>query len=160
LDQSFAWDANTEPDLAGYYIYYKNDTSGAPYNGTGAVEGNSPIQIPLTSLNDPSNPVYTLHDLSDTRTVYFVSTTYDIYGNEGGFSNELYVIGDESGLFTSCSGDFTPDGDVDSADLIVFLNAHANGDLTADLNSSGVVDAEDLTIFSSEFGRTDCQVDE
>jgi len=60
----------------------------------------------------------------------------------------------------SCSGDFTPDGDVDSSDLSVFLDAYANGDLTADLNSSGVEDAEDLTIFSSEFGRTDCQVDE
>ena len=32
---TLAWSANTESDLAGYYIYYKSGTSGAPYNGTG-----------------------------------------------------------------------------------------------------------------------------
>ena len=88
-DSGFAWDANTEPDLAGYKIYYKNGVSGAPYNGIGAVEGNSPILIPVTSLSDPKNPVYTIHGLSDTETFSFVITAYDIYGNESGFSNEL-----------------------------------------------------------------------
>lgn len=89
FDSGFAWDANTEPDLAGYYIYYKTDVSGAPYNGTGADEGNSPIQIPITSLSDPANPVFTIHGLSDTETYFFVITAYDTAGNEGGFSNEL-----------------------------------------------------------------------
>ena len=89
FDRSFAWDTNTEPDLAGYHIYYKIGTPGEPYNGTGAVEGNSPIQIPLTSLNDPANPEYTLHGLSDSGTFYFVATAYNIYGNESDYSNEL-----------------------------------------------------------------------
>jgi hypothetical protein len=69
-DAGFAWDANNEPDLAGYKIYYKNGVSGFPYNGTGAVEGSSPIQIPIASLSDPKNPVYTLHGLSDTGTFF------------------------------------------------------------------------------------------
>ena len=89
FDRSFAWDANTEPDMAGYNIYYKNGVSGAPYDGTGADEGNSPIQIPLASLIDPENPEYTLHGLRDFGTFYFVITAYDIYGNESGFSIEL-----------------------------------------------------------------------
>jgi hypothetical protein len=89
FDRSFAWDKNTESDLAGYYIYYKNSSSGAPYDGTGAVEGNSPIKIPLASLNDPENPEYTIHDLSDTGTFYFVATAYDIYDNESEYSNVL-----------------------------------------------------------------------
>jgi hypothetical protein len=89
FDRSFAWDANTEPDLAGYYIYYKNSSSGAPYNGTGADEGNSPIKIPFASLNDPEHPEYTIHDLSDTETFYFVATAYDIYNNESDYSNVL-----------------------------------------------------------------------
>ena len=89
FDRSFAWDANTEPDLAGYYIHYKNGASGAPYDGIGANEGNSPIQIPLTSLLDPANPEYTLHGLSDAGTFYFVATAYDIYGNESDYSNVL-----------------------------------------------------------------------
>jgi hypothetical protein len=89
FDRSFAWDKNTEPDLAGYYIYYKNSSSGAPYNGTGADEGDSPIKIPFASLNDPEHPEYTIHDLSDTETFYFVATAYDIYNNESDYSNVL-----------------------------------------------------------------------
>jgi hypothetical protein len=89
FDRSFAWDKNTEPDIAGYYIYYKNGSSGAPYNGTGAEEGNSPIQIPVASLNDPDNPQFTIHGLSGTGTFYFVATTYDTSGNESGYSAEL-----------------------------------------------------------------------
>jgi len=89
LDRSFAWDKNTEPDLAGYYIYYKNGSSGAPYNGIGAYEGDSPIKIPLASLNDPGNPEYIIHNLSGTGTFYFVATAYDIYDNESGYSAEL-----------------------------------------------------------------------
>ena len=89
FDRSFAWDANTEPDLAGYNIYYKDGNSGTPYDGTGADEGNSPIQIPIASLNDPENPEYTIHGLSDTETYFFVITAYDIFGNESDFSNEL-----------------------------------------------------------------------
>lgn len=87
--QSFAWDANTEPDLAGYRIYYKNGASGEPYAGTGAVEGSSPVQIPLASLSNPANPEFTLHGLSGTGTFYFAATAYDIYGNESAYSNVL-----------------------------------------------------------------------
>jgi hypothetical protein len=89
FDRSFAWDANTEPDLAGYRIYYKNGDFVASYNGTGAIEGNSPIEIPLANLNDPENPEYTLHGLSDAGTFYFVATAYDIYDNESDYSNVL-----------------------------------------------------------------------
>ena len=89
FDRSFAWDANTEPDLAGYRIYYKTGGAGALYDGTGANEGNSPIQISLASLDDPENPEYTLHGLSDAETFYFVATAYDIYGNESDYSNVL-----------------------------------------------------------------------
>ena len=52
-------------------------------------EGDSPIKIPLASLNDPENPEYTIHDLSGTGTFYFVATAYDIYDNESGYSAEL-----------------------------------------------------------------------
>jgi len=89
FDRSFAWDANTEPDIAGYRIYYKIGVSGPPYDGIGANEGDSPIQITLANLNDPANPEFTLHGLSGTGTSRFVSTAYDIYGNESNFSNEL-----------------------------------------------------------------------
>ena len=88
-DVTLAWTGNAESDLAGYYIYYKSGTSGAPYNGTGVDEGDSPIKIPLGVFADPSNPEYTLHGLSDTKTSYLVLTAYDSEDNESGFSNEV-----------------------------------------------------------------------
>jgi len=88
-DITLAWIANTEPDLAGYYIYYKTGTSGAPYNGTEVDEGDSPIKVPLGVFADPSNPEYTLHGLSDTKTTYLVLTAYDSEDNESAYSNEV-----------------------------------------------------------------------
>ncbi|MBW2319544.1 MAG: hypothetical protein JRF31_01545, partial [Deltaproteobacteria bacterium] len=88
-DITLAWSSNSEPDLSGYYIYYKTGSSGAPYNGTGAVEGNSPIQVPLADFDNPAYPEYTIHGISDTETTYFVLTAYDMDGNESGYSNEV-----------------------------------------------------------------------
>ncbi|MBW2247571.1 MAG: hypothetical protein JRF62_10330 [Deltaproteobacteria bacterium] len=88
-DVTLAWGSNSEADLGGYFIYYKTGASGAPYNGTGAVEGNSPIQVPLSELDNPAFPEYTIHGLSDTETTYFVLTAYDTDGNESGYSNEV-----------------------------------------------------------------------
>jgi len=89
---TLGWDANTETHLAGYYIYYyyKTGSPGAPYNGTGAFEGPSPIQVPKENLLNPNNPEYVIHGLSDTETTYFALTAYDTGGNESGYSNEVF----------------------------------------------------------------------
>jgi len=57
---------------------------------------------------------------------------------------------------TVCRGDFEPDCDVDGLDLDVFSTAYAINDSTADLDNSGVVDTNDVSIFAGEFGRIDC----
>jgi hypothetical protein len=88
-DVTLAWSANTEPDIDGYYIYYKTGSSGAPYNGTDADQGNSPIKITLAELADSANPEYTIQGLSDTETSFFVLTAYDTEGNESGYSKEV-----------------------------------------------------------------------
>ena len=95
---TFAWDANTEPALAGYKIYYKTGSPGPPYNGVGAVEGDSPIIIELDpngdgdtsdgDLSDPAFPEYTIHGLSDTETTFSVVTAYSV-DDESGYSNEV-----------------------------------------------------------------------
>jgi hypothetical protein len=104
FDRTFAWNKNTESDIAGYYIYYKNGSSGPPYNGTGAIEGNSPVKIPFASLNDPENPTFTIHGLSATGTFYFVATAYDNDGNESGYSTELsYTVTSEPPAITLSS---------------------------------------------------------
>lgn len=89
IDVTLRWDANTEPDMDGYRIYYKTDFHGPPYNGMGATEGDSPITITLQELYDPEQPEYTIHGLDDNATYYLVLSAYDIDGHESGYSNEV-----------------------------------------------------------------------
>jgi len=80
-DVTLRWDANTESDLAGYKLYYKTDTPGAPYDGTGADQGPSPKDIPLGSLSDPNNPEFTITGLDAGHIYFLVITAYDTEGN-------------------------------------------------------------------------------
>ena len=69
---TFAWDPNTEQDLAGYKIYYA--TSSNNYT---------------LSVDVGKNTTYTLSGLENGKTYYFVSTAYDTEGYESDFSNKL-----------------------------------------------------------------------
>jgi len=67
-----AWDPNSEPDLAGYKVYY----------GTASSTYGSPINV--------GNVVtYTLTGLTQGQVYYVVVTAYDTSSNESGYSNEL-----------------------------------------------------------------------
>ena len=79
LDVTLAWDA--DPNVDGYKVYYKSGSSGAPYDGTGAAEGDSPIDVGWVDE-------FTLRSLSDEEDYYFVITAYNQYG-ESGYSNEV-----------------------------------------------------------------------
>jgi chitinase len=82
------WDANTEPDLAGYKVYYDTDY-GTPYSGTEATEGASPISVPIGYLSDPDNPEFTFINLDESNVYYFVVTAFDDEGLESDYSNEV-----------------------------------------------------------------------
>ena len=88
-DVTLKWDSSIESDIEGYKAYYKSGYSGHPYNGTEATEGDSPIIITLKELSNPEQPEYTIHDLDDFETYYFVVTAYDIDGHESSYSNEV-----------------------------------------------------------------------
>jgi hypothetical protein len=173
-DPAFAWDANTEPDLAGYYIYYKTGASGAPYNGTGADEGNSPIRIPKASLSDPANPQYAIHGLSDTETYFFVITAYDIYNNESSYSNELgdpqpqgftdlppgYWAEDaiykiyNAGITQGCSQEpllYCPDDSLTGAQIAVFLLRVKHGAGYAPPPATGIFDDVPLNYWAADW---------
>ncbi|MBW1900431.1 MAG: fibronectin type III domain-containing protein, partial [Deltaproteobacteria bacterium] len=83
LDVTLAWNAST--GATGYKIYYGTNymASGPPYNGTGAYEGNSPIDVGSTTQ-------FTIHDLPDAW-LRFALTAYNDFG-ESGFSEEVSVI--------------------------------------------------------------------
>ncbi len=69
---TLAWDANTEPDLAGYKIYY------------GTASGNYSDSIDVGDVTE-----YTVTGLDDGGTYYFAATAYDEDYNESAYSEEL-----------------------------------------------------------------------
>src|SRR3989442_5140630 len=69
---ALAWDANTDPDLAGYKLYY------------GLSSGSYQSSVDVGNLTS-----YTLSGLLDGRIYYFAATAYNLNLNESGFSNEV-----------------------------------------------------------------------
>jgi len=151
-DITLRWDANTETDLAGYKLYYKIDTPGAPYDGTGADQGSSPIDIQLGSLIDPNNPESTITGLDASYIYFLVLTAYDIEGNESGYSNEVstfYISSPQNGFFVNHAGhtSFNVSGrgsgganvEIYSGGTLVGTNtANADGSWSADVNFTSV----------------------
>ena len=88
---SLAWDQNTEPDLKGYKIYYKTGSSGAPYDGTRALEGGSPLTILVEDLQSSSAPSYKLTGLLHGVTYYLALTAVSNENVESEYSNEVSV---------------------------------------------------------------------
>lgn len=75
------WDANTEPDLAGYKIYY----------GTSSGVYGTPIDVGNVTT-------YKVEALADSTNYCFALTAYDNSGNESDKGSEVCVT----------TGDFTP----------------------------------------------------
>ena len=71
-----SWDANTEPDLAGYKVYY-----GRSSKNYGASNGGGVVDAKLARE-------HTLN-LQDNFTYYFAVTAYDTAGNESDLSAEV-----------------------------------------------------------------------
>ena len=64
---------------------------------------------------------------------------------------------------SSCSGDLNGDGDIDGADLAVFINSHINNCLdvlncSGDFDGNGNIDEFDFEIFSISYGKNDCPI--
>src|SRR5437867_17501 len=69
---TLAWDPNTEPDLAGYKLYY------------GTSSGSYQFSVDVGNLTS-----YTLSGLLEGRIYYFAATAYNSSLGESGFSNEV-----------------------------------------------------------------------
>jgi hypothetical protein len=158
-DVTLAWSANTEPDINGYYIYYKTGASGAPYSGTGADQGNSPIKITLAEFADSANPEFTIQGLSDTETSFFVVTAYDTEGYESGYSDEvsyrppsapaltgLSIDGDDQ-VIENRSADYTATADFSdgSAQTVTGSVGWSSNSEYAVFNSNGILAASEVS---------------
>ena len=73
---TLAWEAATEPNLAGYRIYY--GTAPGTY-----------LQSPGQGVNVGNVTSYTVTGLSRATTYYFAATAYDTSNSESVFSNEV-----------------------------------------------------------------------
>ncbi len=71
---NLSWNANAEADIAGYRVYYDVD-SGYPYEGTGATQGASGIDVGKVTS-------YSLSGLPANRNIYFTVLAYDGSGDE------------------------------------------------------------------------------
>jgi len=110
---NLAWDANTEPDLAGYRVYY--GTASREY-GIG------------NSIDAENTMTYRLDGLLEGVMYYIAVTAYDMYGNESGFSDEV-------------SSDTAGDGMPDAWEIEYFgdTSQEPEGDYDGDgLNNLGV----------------------
>ena len=102
-DITLKWVPNTEPDLAGYKIYYNRGFSGAPYDGVDIDQGSSPIYLTIDDPNDPyyvdpANPEFLLTGLDENDDYFLVLTAIDNEEpyNESGFSNEVNTLDSSS----------------------------------------------------------------
>jgi len=75
---NLAWDSNTEPDLAGYKIYY----------GRASSVYEKSIDVGMATQSSGTT-YYNLTGLNKGQTYYIVATAYDTSNNESGYSNEV-----------------------------------------------------------------------
>jgi hypothetical protein len=129
-DVTLAWDANTEPDLAGYKIYF----------GTASGVYGAPVTVGLQTT-------YTVTNLAP-GTWFFAVTAINNSGLESGFSNEVSTT--ISGTPTSRC-DINADSAVNVLDLQILINTilGINPGTGGDLNGDARVDVLDLQILGN-----------
>ena len=84
IDYTLTWDANKEPNVVGYKIYYSVDWPGPPYDGLHPFYPHSDSPIDVGNVTE-----YTMHDLEEDVVYHFAVTAYDSEGYESGYSNQI-----------------------------------------------------------------------
>ena len=125
LDVTLQWDANQDT-VTGYYVYYRVGSSGGGiltnYDGKVAHEGPSPIDVPLAldENDDPDIVEFTVTDLPNGETYYFVVTAYN---------NDVVLL--ESSASNEVSSDATPPPADTTAPIISNIQASSITDTSA-----------------------------
>lgn len=83
-EATISWQANTEPDLAGYKIYYGTSTRDAE-----CPPANYPNKVDVGQTTSSTAPTYKLENLADGQTWFFSVTSYNSSQQESCFSEEM-----------------------------------------------------------------------
>lgn len=135
-----SWNANTEPDLASYKIYY----------GTSSRTGTDPKTCGLcgysTSVNVGKVTTYTFNNLTNGQTYYFSVSALDTSNNESAFSAQV------SKYISALTADLNSDGRVNSVDFGIMMSYWAStAKPSADINKDGAVNSVDFGILMSQW---------
>jgi hypothetical protein len=123
-DVTLAWDPNSEPDLAGYVLYW--GTSSRSY----------------TFSDDVGNTTtHTISGLSVGQTYYITVTAFDNSANESGYSNEV--------VHTIPAPDADGDG-ISDADEI---NVYGTNPNIADTDADGLDDGAELSYWGANWNE-------
>jgi hypothetical protein len=105
-DVTLAWDPNSEADLEGYGIYFRQGAAGPPYNLAGYVT--------VDELDFPNAPSFTVTGLQEGSQYYFAATAFNTGGKESAYSipvcAEIAAGGSVSACGTSTPPPPTDDG--------------------------------------------------
>ena len=149
---TLSWNANTEPDLAGYKIYYGTSAKTGTNPGSGT---NQPLpkcglcgystSIDVAKTSTPSSPSYTINNLTNNTTYYFSISAYDTSNNESAFSSQVSKL-------ISKSADLDKDGIVGTPDFgILMSNWGSTTKPAADIDQDGIVGTPDFGIMMSQW---------
>ncbi|KAB0666916.1 hypothetical protein F6V25_03410 [Oryzomonas japonica] len=78
------WDADTDPSVTGYKVYYQADSATQPFQGTGATQGAAPLDV-------QSLTTATITGLDPAHAYYFAVAAYNASGVESSYSNVATV---------------------------------------------------------------------
>jgi hypothetical protein len=79
---TLAWDPSPSPNISGYNVFYQENTSEFPFNGTSLPEGASPIAV-----DGPNSTSLEINFPDDGSIYYFAVTAVNDAGLESSFSN-------------------------------------------------------------------------
>lgn len=83
-DVTLAWDPSPDADLSGYRIYYQANSSAIPFQGSGATEGNAPVDRGKSTTASISG-------LNPANSYFFAVTAYNSAGEESVYSNIVQI---------------------------------------------------------------------
>jgi hypothetical protein len=102
-DVTLAWDPNSEADLEGYGIYFRQGAAGPPYNLAGYVT--------VDELDFPNAPSFTVTGLQEGSQYYFAATAFNTGGKESAYSIPVCAEIAADGGVSACSSTPEPPAD-------------------------------------------------